>query len=162
MSPIHPPMPPIHHCHPSLYSLSLRHQPKLTQGTDHQRHWPRRDLWVSGGRGRCDGGGVGIVGICWWSVLCLVWCLLVVSPIGVVLGLVFVGDWWVFFFFFPPVLLVVFALVGSMWWWGGGGCYLAGVCGGGGCYLAGYVWLWLWLWPKVEVVVVGVVEFFWE
>ena len=32
------------------------------------------------------------------------------------------------------------------------------MCGGGGCYLARYVWLW----PKVEVVVVGVVEFFWE
>ena len=48
-------------------------------------------------------------------MLCLVWCLLVVSPIGVVLGLVFVGDWWVFFFFFSPVLLVVSALVG--WWW---------------------------------------------
>ena len=78
-------------------------------------------------------------------------CLLV---IGVVLGLVFVGDRWVFFFF--PVLLVVSALVGCVRWWGGGGCCFVGVCGGGGCYLAGYVWLW----PKVEVVVVGVVEFF--
>ena len=29
--------------------------------------------------------------------------------------------------------------------------------GGGGCYLAGYVWLWL----KVEVVVIGAVDFFW-
>ena len=38
--------------------------------------------------------------------------LLVVSPIGVVLGLVFVGDRWVFFFF--PILLVVSTLVGCV------------------------------------------------
>ena len=48
-------------------------------------------------------------------MLCLVWCLLVVSPIGVVLGLGFVGDRWVFFFFFFfLVLLVVSALVGCL------------------------------------------------
>ena len=39
-------------------------------------------------------------GVCWWflqSVLCLVWCLLVIDG-----------------FFFPPVLLVVSALVGCV------------------------------------------------
>ena len=52
----------------------------------------------------------------WW------WCgdcgyLLV---IGVVLGLVFVGDWWVFFFFFSPCFVGgfclgrVYVMVG--WW----------------------------------------------
>ena len=56
-------------------------------------------------------------------MLCLVWCLLVVSPIGVVLGLGFVGDRWVFFFFFfffscfvgGFCLGGVFVMVG--WWW---------------------------------------------
>ena len=55
-------------------------------------------------------------------MLCLVWCLLVVSPIGVVLGLGFVGDRWVFFFFFFFSCFVggfclggVFVMVG--WWW---------------------------------------------
>ena len=47
-------------------------------------------------------------------MLFLVWCLLVVSPIGVVLGLVFVSDRWVFFFFLSLVLLVVSALVGCV------------------------------------------------
>ena len=77
--------------------------------------------------------------------------LLVVSPIGVVLGLVFIGDWWVwvFFFFFS--------------------CFVGGFCLGGVCVMVGWWWL-LPCWVcvvvavaegvKVEVVVIGVVDFF--
>ena len=107
-SPIHRPTPTIHCCCRSLYSLSLslsitgpsRPKPPITNITD-----PRRDLWVSDGRGRCDGGGVGIVGVCWWSMLCLVWCLLVIGG----------------FFFFFSCFVSGFCLGGVCvmvgWWW---------------------------------------------
>ena len=83
---------------------------------------------VFGGHGM----GCGLL-VCWWFLQSVVsaiggFCnryLLVVSPIGVVLGLVFVGDWWGFFFCFVfvfvffcfvffPILLVVSALVGCV------------------------------------------------
>ena len=73
---------------------------------------------VFGGHGM----GCGLM-FCWWFLQSVVsaiggFCnryLLVVSPIGVVLGLVFIGDWWVWVFFFFFFLL----------WTGGGG----GGCG---------------------------------
>ena len=69
-----------------------------------------------------------------------------VSPIGVVLGLVFVGDRWVFFFFFFSPCFV-------------GGFYLGGVC-----VMVGWwwllpcwgVWWWWWLLPCWVCVVVAV------
>ena len=85
----------IHRCRPSLsLSLSLCHRPKPTQATNHQRHRPRRDLWVSGGRGWCDGGGVGIVGHMgfgfWWILVgmgwTVGWCLDGRIGVGMVIG----------------------------------------------------------------------------
>ena len=81
---------------------------------------------------------VSAISICWWflqSVLCLVWCLLVIGGFG--------------FFFFP--------------------FFVGGFCLGGVCVMVGWWWL-LPCWVcvvvvvvegvKVEVVVVGVVDFF--
>ena len=83
---------------------------------------------------------VSTIGICWWflqSVLCLVWCSLVIGGFG-------------FFFFFFSY-------------------FVGGFCLGGVCVMVGWWWL-LPCWVcvvvavaegvKVEVVVVGVVDFF--
>ena len=59
-----------------------------------------------------------------------------VSPIGVVLGLVFVGDWWGFFF----VLFCFFSY------------FVGGFCLGGVCVMVG----WWWLLPCWVCVVVAV------
>ena len=75
----------------------------------------------------------------WWRGDC--GCLLV---IGVVLGLVFVGDRWGFFFFSLS-------------------CFIGGFCLGGVCVMVGWWWLllcwgvwWWWLLPCWVYVVVAV------
>ena len=94
---------------------------------------------VFGGHGM----GCGLL-VCWWFLQSVVsaiggFCnryLLVVSPIGVVLGLVFVGDWWGFFF----VLFCFFSY------------FVGGFCLGGVCVMVG----WWWLLPCWVCVVVAV------
>ena len=50
-----------------------------TWAVGQMRLWWRQDLWVSGGHGRCDGGGVGIVGRMgcgfWWILAGMGWAM---------------------------------------------------------------------------------------
>ena len=116
--------------------------------------WAWDGLWIAGLLviggffffSPCFVGGFYLGGVCvmvgwWWLLPC--W-----------------GVWW--WWWLLPCWVCVVVVVAVAVAEGRGGCRW--VCGGGGCYLAGYewLWLWLWLWPKVEVVVVGAVDFSWE